>query len=176
MGDVTLHIALIGPRRAGKSTVGPRLANRMGLPSRDVDDAIVSRCGGPLGPWIAKNGWAAFRDMERDVLAAMIAGPRSVISTGGGVVLHRGLHAAMRAACRIIYLRAHPDVLAVRAKCDPAPGDRPALVDASPSVDAHIVFADRDAAYRELCHEIVDADDELDRVVERAFAVSMQRR
>lgn len=80
-------VILIGPMGAGKSTVGHRLANRMGVAFRDTDADIAARAGKSVQDIFVEDGEPAFRALERDAVAVAIAEHDGILSLGGGAVL-----------------------------------------------------------------------------------------
>jgi shikimate kinase len=77
-------IVLVGMMGAGKSTVGRRLAARLGRPFADADDAIETAAGMTVAEIFERYGEAHFRDGERRVIARLLSGPPIVLATGGG--------------------------------------------------------------------------------------------
>jgi len=74
---------------AGKSTVGAALAKRIGVPWTDLDHAIEARSGRSIPDLFTVDGEAAFRAVELETLAGLLAegrGPQ-VLSLGGGALL-----------------------------------------------------------------------------------------
>jgi len=104
------RVALIGLRGAGKSTIGPPLARALGIPFRELDALIEEAAGLPLGQIFEIHGERYFRRLEREVLAALVAGGGpAVIAAGGGVVTDPETWALLRATCTTIWLSAHPE-------------------------------------------------------------------
>jgi shikimate kinase / 3-dehydroquinate synthase len=92
---------------AGKSTIGPEVAHRLGRPFLDVDDEI-ERAHGPIWDLFAREGEAAFRDLEAGfVRDACGRAEPSVIAVGGGAVETRGLLREVDAF--VVYLEADVD-------------------------------------------------------------------
>lgn len=77
-------IVLVGLMGAGKSTVGRRLARRLGLEFVDADDAIEEAAGMSVAEIFARYGESHFREGERRVIARLVGGRAKVIATGGG--------------------------------------------------------------------------------------------
>ena len=83
-GKLDRSIVLVGLMGAGKSTVGRRLARRLGLPFVDSDTEIEDAAGLSTGEVFQRFGERDFRDGERRVVARLAEGPVRVIATGGG--------------------------------------------------------------------------------------------
>jgi len=96
-------IALIGLMGAGKSTVGRRLARRIGLPFVDADQEIETAAGMSIA-----------EIFERRVLARLVAGPPRVIATGGGAFMNDVTRALILERCIAIWLDAGIEMLAER--------------------------------------------------------------
>jgi shikimate kinase len=81
------QVALIGFPGAGKSTVAPVLAQRLGFTAVDADRVIIERSQYPSIPAIFETlGESTFRQLETSVLQSLAGTPRIVIATGGGSV------------------------------------------------------------------------------------------
>lgn len=105
---------LVGLPGAGKSTVGPLLAARLGRPFHDLDAEIVRREGRSIATVFAEGGEPAFREVEAAMTRELFAGPPSVIAAGGGwVVTDANLAAASQAAV-IVHLSVTPATAAAR--------------------------------------------------------------
>jgi shikimate kinase len=107
-------IALIGMMGAGKSTVGRRLAKRLGLPFVDADEEIEKAAGLAIGEIFERYGEPYFREGERRVLARLIEGPQRVIATGGGAFIDPETRALMLAHCIAVWLDVEVEILAAR--------------------------------------------------------------
>lgn len=79
-------LALVGMMGAGKTTIGRRLANLLGLVFVDVDQEIEQAAGCTVNELFARFGEAQFRIGERRVIARVLAGRQAVVATGGGAV------------------------------------------------------------------------------------------
>ncbi len=115
----------------GKSTVGRRAAEMAGVPFIDLDAAIEARAGRPIAAIFAELGESAFRALEADELAQVLASEeRAVVALGGGALVEPSRRrAALERAC-IVTLTAHPATLAGRtaerpARCSPPPPTAP---------------------------------------------------
>jgi shikimate kinase len=107
-------IVLVGLMGAGKSSVGKRLAQRLGLPFTDADNEIEAAAGCSVEEIFARHGEAAFRDGERRVITRLLEGPRQVLATGGGAFMDAATRAKIRERGTSIWLKADLDVLVKR--------------------------------------------------------------
>lgn len=142
-------LSLVGMPGSGKSTVGRQLARRLGLPFFDSDALIEQRLGCSIREYFAREGEAAFRDVEQQVIADLAAGPDAVVATGGGAVLREANRQKLREAGRVIYLRSSPEELHRRVRHDT---QRPLLQVADPLGRLRSLHAERDPLYREAAH------------------------
>lgn len=134
-------IALIGPMAAGKTKIGRRVAKTLGRPFVDTDARIVAEHGA-ISALFAERGEDAFREIEREAVAAALAEP-AVVSLGGGAILDAGTRALL-AELPVIYLTVTEE--AVRGRINGA--KRPLLRD-DPGAWARI-FAERRPLYEEV--------------------------
>jgi len=77
-------VVLVGMPGCGKSSIGRRLAAKLGLPFVDADTEIELAAGLPITEIFTRYGEPHFRDGERRVIARLLAGPPLVLATGGG--------------------------------------------------------------------------------------------
>lgn len=107
-------IVLVGLMGAGKSTVGRRLAVRLGLPFVDADNEIETAAGMSIPDIFERFGEAYFRDGERRVIARLMNGERRVIATGGGAFVDERTRQTILTQGFAVWLDAKPTVLADR--------------------------------------------------------------
>ena len=107
-------IVLVGLMGAGKSTVGRRLAKRLGLPFVDSDEEIEKAADQKIPEIFAQFGEASFRDGERRVIQRLVEGPPKVIATGGGAFVDPETRALILDHCIAVWLKAEPETLAER--------------------------------------------------------------
>jgi shikimate kinase len=145
-------IALVGLPGSGKSTVGRQLARRLALPFTDSDHAIEQRIGCSIAAFFDREGEAAFRDIEEDVIRELCA-KGGVIATGGGAVLRPANRQNLRSSGHVIYLRSTPEEVYRRTRHDKG---RPLLQVADPLKRLRDLHAQRDPLYRETAHFVID--------------------
>ncbi|MCW5749723.1 MAG: shikimate kinase [Alphaproteobacteria bacterium] len=107
-------IVLVGLMGAGKSSVGKRLAARLGLPFVDADQEIEKAAGMTIEDIFDRFGEPHFRDGERRVIRRLLEGPRQVLATGGGAFMDPETRELIRARGRSIWLKAELDTLVRR--------------------------------------------------------------
>jgi XRE family aerobic/anaerobic benzoate catabolism transcriptional regulator len=101
------RISLLGIRGAGKTTIGRRLAVRIGIPFVELDREIEEKASLSLSEIFAVHGEDYYRRLERSVLEAVLAeGKGCVIATGGGIVTSPETFALLKAQTITIWLRA----------------------------------------------------------------------
>lgn len=147
-------IALLGPRGAGKSTLGPLLARQLGFASEDGDRLLAARAGMSASDYLATAGQAAFRALEEEVTAAALAAAdRLVVALGGGAVLAPAVQAGLRRPGVFpVLLLAPAAVLAERLRRAP----RPPLTALGPEAEVALLLQDRLPIYRSLCRLELD--------------------
>lgn len=142
------NISLTGFMFTGKSSVGHRLAYRLGLELVDLDEWITKEAGCSISEIFERGGEARFRELEHRVLSRVITVPGKVISTGGGVVLDpRNRELLLRHSC-VIWLIASPGTVLERlsnSKGKP----RPLLQVDDPAAKISELLAGREKYYSE---------------------------
>lgn len=119
-------VVLVGLMGAGKSTIGRRLAARLGVPFVDADDEVEQAAGCSIEDMFEVHGEIAFREGEKRVIGRLLDGPVGVLATGGGAFMNEETRDRIREKGVSIWLRADLDVLVRRcARRD----DRPLLRD-----------------------------------------------
>jgi shikimate kinase/3-dehydroquinate synthase len=98
-------VVLVGLMGAGKTSIGRRLALRLGMPFRDADAEIEQASGCTVSELFARFGEPAFREGERRVIKRLLAGPPMVLATGGGAFMDPQTRAEIAAQATSIWLR-----------------------------------------------------------------------
>lgn len=104
-------IALVGLMGAGKSTVGRRLATKLGRPFIDSDDEIEKAAGLSVADIFALHGEEEFRRVEHKVLERLLSEPPQVLATGGGAYLNPHTREMMRKNAVTVWLNADLETL-----------------------------------------------------------------
>jgi len=100
MAPVAVFVGVMG---AGKSTVGAAVAAALGVPFADTDTIIEERAGKPIPEIFVDDGEAAFRALEREVVARSLETFGGVLALGGGAILDEGTRKLLTAHT-VIYL------------------------------------------------------------------------
>jgi len=164
------QVVLVGAPGSGKSTVGRRLASRLGLPFHDVDAVIESRVGKPVAEIFADDGEAVFRAFEESTTAELLALP-GVLSLGGGAFLSPATRELLRGH-QVVWLQVSAANAARRVGLNEA---RPLLLG---NVRGTLIrlLAERTPLYAEVATTTVSTDDvNVDTVVERLVSAARER-
>jgi shikimate kinase len=122
-------IVMVGLMGAGKTSIGRRLAARLGLPFVDADDAIEEAAKSSISDIFERLGEQSFRDGERRVIARLLDDSPIVLATGGGAFMDPDTRALIAAKGISIWLRADIDTLVRRTS---RREDRPLLKNGDP--------------------------------------------
>lgn len=146
------RIALIGLRGAGKSTLGPLAAARLGLPFRELNDTIAEAAGISVAEVFALYGEGGYRRLERAAIERLGDGPPVVLAAAGGVVSDAETFELLLTRFRTIWLKADPreHMARVRAQGD----ERPMAGNPTAMADLRALLAEREALYRRADHVV----------------------
>lgn len=139
-------IVLVGLMGSGKSTIGRRLAARLGMAFADADDEIEHAAGMTISEMFAKFGEAHFRDGERRVIARIFEGKPLVLATGGGAFVNDETRALILERSLCIWLDADIPTLVERVG---RRSHRPLLKDRDPAEVLRELAAIRNPIYAE---------------------------
>lgn len=163
-------IVLVGLMGAGKSTVGKRLAGRLGLIFKDADHEIEAAAGLTIPDIFAIYGEPSFRDGEERVIARLLREGPMVLATGGGAFMRPETRQRIAEAGVSVWLKADLDVLMRRVRKRPG---RPLLQNEDPEgtmrrlMDlrhpvyggADVVVLSRDVSHDRVVQDVLDALD-----------------
>ena len=164
----TRSIVLIGMMGAGKSSVGRKLALRLGLPFVDADVQIEEAAGMSIPDIFETRGEAEFRSGEARVIARLLDGGPQVLATGGGAFMNPDTRALIRDKGISVWLKADFEVLMKRIR---RRSDRPMLKTADPAAtlqrlieirypvyaEARVIVESREVLHEVIVEEILDA-------------------
>lgn len=114
-----MNLVLIGMRGSGKTTVGGLLAQSLGWPVVETDKMIEDRLGLPVAGIVKKHGWRRFRAAEREIVKGLTKMDKTIISTGGGVILNKSNIRNLKKNGVLIFLTAGTRTLLKRTESDP---------------------------------------------------------
>ena len=155
-------VVLVGMMGAGKSSIGRRLAQRLGLAFVDADAEIEAAAGMTIAEIFTSYGEPYFRSGEQRVIARLLDSGPQVLATGGGAFMNAETRAGIRAKGIAVWLKAEFDVLMKRVKRR-ATADHP-MLQGDPAQRVRHLMAERYPVYaeadvtvmsREVSHEVI---------------------
>jgi shikimate kinase len=161
-------IVLVGMMGAGKSSIGRRLAARLGIPFSDADAAIEEAAGMSVQDIFEVHGEPSFRSGEARVISRLLENGPQVLATGGGAFINPQTRARIHEMGISVWLKADTDVLVRRLR---RRNDRPLLKTDDPAAtltgllaarepiysQAHLAVVSRDVPHEVIVEEIVTA-------------------
>jgi shikimate kinase len=138
-------IVLVGMMGVGKSSIGRRLAARLGIPFVDADAEIEKAAGMSIADIFSRHGEMAFRSGESRVIARLLDGGPQVMATGGGAVMNADTRALIKEKGVSVWLSAKFDLLMRRISKRKA--ERPMLLTADPAATLRGLMAEREPIY-----------------------------
>ncbi len=159
-------IVLIGLMGAGKSTIGRRLAQRLGLGFVDADAEIERAAGCSISDVFRMYGEGAFRDGERRVIRRLLDGPSRVLATGGGAFMNAETRAVIRERAISVWLRCPLDILVRRVA---GRSHRPLLNNSRPRDVLERLITERHPVYAEADIIVQCGDDNVDNSTTRVI-------
>lgn len=138
-----MFLTLIGPRGAGKTTLGRILAERVGANFTDLDKVIEWKAGRTVPDIFVHGGEAEFRILEREAFEELHCRENTILATGGGAILHPESQLELEITGRTILLYADPAILGERIKGS----ERPSLTGMDAASEIGQVFQQRRALY-----------------------------
>ena len=161
-------IVLVGMMGAGKSSIGRRLAARLGIPFSDADAAIEEAAGMSVEDIFEVHGEPSFRSGEARVISRLLENGPQVLATGGGAFINPQTRARIHEMGISVWLKADMDILVRRLR---RRNDRPLLKTDDPAAtltgllaarepiysQAHLAVVSRDVPHEVIVEEIVTA-------------------
>ncbi|MBI2720069.1 MAG: shikimate kinase [Rhizobiales bacterium] len=161
-------IVLVGLMGSGKSSVGRRLAEKLGLPFVDADHEIEAAAGKTIAELFADHGEPYFREGERRVIARLLGQGSQVLATGGGAFINGETRARIRQHGVSVWLKAPIDLLMKRVM---KRQDRPLLKTEDPEgvmrgliemrypvyAEADVIVESRDVQHGQMVNDVIRA-------------------
>ncbi len=165
-------IVLVGMMGSGKSSIGQKLAHRLGLKFVDADAEIVAAAGMSIPEIFAKFGEGYFRDGERRVLYRLLNGGPLVLATGGGAFLDPRTRRRIAERGVSIWFDADHETLLRRVR---RKGDRPLLQTEDPASTLRRLMDERNPVYATADLRVVSQDVPHDAMVEQTLTLLAER-
>ena len=165
-------VVLVGMMGAGKSSIGRRLALRLGIPFVDADAEIEKAAQMTVAEIFAARGEEEFRAGEARVIARLLEGGPQVLATGGGAFMHPHTRALIADKGIAVWLKAELDVLMKRIK---RRHDRPLLKTDDPAATLRRLIEERYPVYRLADLTVQSRDVPHDKIVEEIVSALADR-
>lgn len=160
-------LVLVGLMGAGKSTIGRRLASRLGLPFKDADQEIEAAHAMSVPEIFAAYGEPYFRDGERRVIGRLLQEGPILLATGGGSYMNAETRARIAEAGVSVWLKASLEVLMKRVRKRPT---RPLLQTPDPQATLRRLMEERYPVYGLADITVESKDLPHDRVADQVIA------
>ena len=161
-------IVLVGMMGAGKTTVGRRLAARLGRHFADSDEEVEKAAGMSIEDIFAAHGEADFRAGEVRVIARLLKDNDLVLGTGGGAFMNAETRGLIKASALSVWIKADFELLFQRVQ---RRSNRPLLKTANPRetlqnlidkryptyAEADVTIVSKDVPQDQVATEIIDA-------------------
>ncbi|MEX0300099.1 MAG: shikimate kinase [Kordiimonas sp.] len=165
-------IVLVGLMGVGKTTVGRRLAKRLGLGFVDSDHEIEQAADMSVGEIFEKYGEDDFRSGERRVIARLLDGSPQIVATGGGAFVNDETRALIKREGISIWLDADVNILVERTG---RRDTRPLLKNGDPKEILTRLSAERAPYYAQADLKVVSGDGSHDHVVSAIIETLRER-
>ncbi len=171
---VTLNrtVALVGMMGAGKSALGRRLAQRLGVSFKDTDAEIEDAASRSISEIFSVYGEAAFRDGERRVIARLLSEAPLILATGGGAFIDAETRNRLKKLATTVWLRAPIDLLLARTQ---RRDTRPLLRQGNPREILQRLLLEREPIYAE-ADLIIDSEEGPHQIALERIVMALKQR
>ena len=149
------NLVLVGPMGAGKTSIGKRLAQRLGLTFVDADHRLEQITGAPVPLIFECEGEAGFRARESMLIAELMRQHDQLVATGGGAVLSAENRRLLREHGFVVYLKVSVEQQLERLARDRS---RPLLASGDKHATLHSLASTRNALYEEVADLVFDSN------------------
>ena len=149
------NLVLVGPMGAGKTSIGKRLAVRLGLAFVDCDHRLEEVTGAPVPLIFECEGEAGFRARETALIAELMQGAGQLVATGGGAVLAAENRERLKARGFVVHLQVSVSQQIERLARDRS---RPLLAVGDKRARLEALAVERGPIYRDVADLAFDAD------------------
>lgn len=149
------NLVLVGPMGAGKTSIGKRLAQRLGLAFVDADQRLEEVTGAAVPLIFEHEGEAGFRAREAQLIAELMLGSAQLLATGGGAVLSADNRRHLRERGFVVYLTVGIEQQLERLARDRS---RPLLADGDRRSKLEALAEVRAPLYRDIADLVFDSD------------------
>jgi len=151
------NIVLIGYRCTGKTSVGRKLAARLGMAFYDTDALVQEENERTIRQIVDMEGWAAFRAEEKKIISRLALQEKCVFALGGGAVMDPGNIEVMKCHGRLIWLLADlPTILQRMGQDDRSGAQRPPLQGRDSAEEVALILEARTPVYEAAADITVD--------------------
>lgn len=174
MGAFVVLIVLIGYRCSGKTSVGKRVASSLQWRFVDSDAVIEKETGQTVDEIVATGGWTAFRNEEAKAIKRLAMLDKTVLATGGGVILNPENRKLLRKHGVVVWLKADVTTIENRMKQDnKTESQRPGLTDKGSMEEIDHVLLERTPHYEDAAHHVIDTSKKtIDEIADEIITLS----
>jgi shikimate kinase len=152
------NLILVGFSCSGKTTLGRNVARRLRLQFVDTDRFVEDMTGRTIPEIFREDGELAFRALEREAIAQIMAESNQVVSTGGGAFTDPENRATLRSGNLVIHLQVRPETVVDRLRNSKSGRPRPLLDSPDPLRRVMELMAERKEVYS-AAHVTIGVDD-----------------
>lgn len=154
-----MNIYLTGYRCTGKTTVGKELSRYLNWPFLDSDYEIEKEYSTTIAEMVEKEGWNKFRAREKKIIRELSFLDKSVIATGGGVILKSSNVSEIRRSGIVVWLQASKETIIQRMENDEnTKSQRPSLTGTDIEAEVIETLGKRTPLYERSCDFWIDTE------------------